>query len=79
MSTSKLTVAMTACAAVVIAAAAGIARAQQANAPAAGVQITRAGAQASATGPAEWFTGRVRVDPLFAADSSINASGVGDL
>jgi quercetin dioxygenase-like cupin family protein len=27
--------------------------------------ITRAGTQASTTGPADWFTGRVRIDPLF--------------
>ena len=31
------------------------------------MNITRAGAQASAKGPADWFTGTVRVDPLFAA------------
>lgn len=38
-------------------------------------QITRAGTQASAAGPAEYFTGRVRVDPLFRADDNIHASG----
>lgn len=38
-------------------------------------QITRAGTQASTTGPAEYFTGRVRVDPLFAASEALNASG----
>lgn len=38
-------------------------------------RITRAGAQASTAGPAEYFTGRVRVDPLFPADESVNASG----
>jgi len=37
-------------------------------------QITRAGAQASAPGPAEYFTGRVRVDPLSPANGDINAS-----
>jgi quercetin dioxygenase-like cupin family protein len=37
--------------------------------------IARAGSQPSAKGPAEYFTGNVRVDPLFAADESINASG----
>src|SRR5688572_11979356 len=36
--------------------------------------ITRAGTQASATGPTEYFTGRVRVDPLFPAAEDINAS-----
>jgi quercetin dioxygenase-like cupin family protein len=29
------------------------------------MQITRAGTTASRPGPAEWFTGRVRIDPLF--------------
>lgn len=38
-------------------------------------QITRAGEQASAAGPAEFFTGRVRVDPVWPADKHINASG----
>lgn len=38
-------------------------------------QITRAGTQASAAGPAEFFTGRVRVDPVWGADASINTSG----
>lgn len=37
-------------------------------------QIARAGAQASTVGPAARFTGHVRVDPLFPADSGINAS-----
>jgi quercetin dioxygenase-like cupin family protein len=38
-------------------------------------QIARAGSQASMAGPAENFTGRVRVDPLFPADADIHASG----
>lgn len=38
-------------------------------------QISRAGSQASATGPADYFSGRVRVDPLFPVSSQINASG----
>lgn len=29
------------------------------------MEIYRAGAKPSATGPANWFTGKVRVDPLF--------------
>lgn len=29
------------------------------------VEIARAGSQPSQTGPAEWFTGTVRIDPLF--------------
>jgi quercetin dioxygenase-like cupin family protein len=31
------------------------------------MQITRIGSQPSSKGPAEWFTGLVRIDPLFAA------------
>ena len=38
-------------------------------------QINRAGSQTSAAGPADYFSGRVRVDPLFPASSQINASG----
>lgn len=38
-------------------------------------QITRAGAQASAAGPDAFFTGRVRVDPVWPADKGISASG----
>jgi len=37
--------------------------------------IIRAGTQASAAGPEAWFTGRVRVDPVWSADENINASG----
>jgi quercetin dioxygenase-like cupin family protein len=29
------------------------------------MEITRAGAKSSAKGPADWFTGIVRIDPLF--------------
>ncbi|MBC3362304.1 carboxymuconolactone decarboxylase family protein [Pseudomonas sp. SWRI154] len=38
-------------------------------------QIIRAGSQASTAGPADYFTGRVRVDPLFPATDEINVSG----
>ncbi|MVV49908.1 cupin domain-containing protein [Pseudomonas sp. PB120] len=38
-------------------------------------QISRAGSQAAVAGPADYFTGRVRVDPLFPASDEINASG----
>ncbi len=31
------------------------------------MKITRGGSQASAKGPADWFTGTVRIDPLFSA------------
>lgn len=37
-------------------------------------QINRAGSQASMAGPADYFTGQVRVDPLFAASDELNAS-----
>jgi quercetin dioxygenase-like cupin family protein len=62
------------CAAVIGGSTIGLASAQ-APASVGAQQITPAGTQASAVGPAEWFTGRVRVDPLWAADSNINASG----
>lgn len=38
-------------------------------------QVTRAGSQPSAAGPADYFTGRVRVDPVWPANAQINASG----
>lgn len=43
-------------------------------APSPAQHITRAGAQAPVYGAAENFTGRVRVDPLFAVNEHINAS-----
>lgn len=56
-----------------LAIAAGPAAAQT---PAAAAQtITRAGEQASVAGPADFFTGRARVDPVWPADANINASG----
>lgn len=48
--------------------------ASQASESVASQQINRAGTQASVTGSAEYFTGLVRVDPLFPASSEINAS-----
>ena len=39
------------------------------------MNITRSGAQPSAKGPAEWFTGTVRIDPLFAAQAPARAAG----
>jgi quercetin dioxygenase-like cupin family protein len=33
------------------------------------MQIQRSGSQASGKGPVEWFTGAVRVDPLFKAEA----------
>ena len=54
--------------------AAGSADAQT-NLPPPGQAIVRAGTQASRPGPDEFFTGRVRVDDLWAADADINTSG----
>lgn len=39
------------------------------------LSVARAGSQASYAGPADWFTGSVRVDPLFAAPTPAAASG----
>jgi quercetin dioxygenase-like cupin family protein len=39
------------------------------------MKITRSGSQPSAQGPADWFTGSVRIDPLFAASSPARAAG----
>ena len=41
----------------------------------AGQTIVRAGAQPSAAGPEAYFTGRVRVDPVWPAGSDADASG----
>lgn len=39
------------------------------------VQVIGAGSQASYAGPTDWFTGTVRVDPLFAVAAPARASG----
>jgi quercetin dioxygenase-like cupin family protein len=39
------------------------------------MQITRAGSQPSGKGPAEWFTGMVRIDPLFQAPDPARVAG----
>ncbi len=39
------------------------------------MNIMRAGSQASATGPADWFTGTVRIDPLFSVHDPARAAG----
>ncbi|KAB0503489.1 (R)-mandelonitrile lyase [Pseudomonas lini] len=54
---------------------AGAAGAENASESRTAQQISRAGSQASVAGPADYFTGRVRVDPLFPATDKINASG----
>ena len=38
------------------------------------IEITRNGSQPSAKGPADWFTGTTRIDPLFAPKESARAA-----
>ncbi|MBH3426415.1 cupin domain-containing carboxymuconolactone decarboxylase family protein [Pseudomonas alkylphenolica] len=60
------------CAAAPFADAAGAGDARE---PRPAQQISRAGSQAAVAGPADYFTGNVRVDPLFTATDEVNASG----
>ena len=39
------------------------------------MDITRSGSQPSAKGPTEWFTGTVRIDPLFPVTAPARAAG----
>lgn len=39
------------------------------------MEIKRIGSQSSNQGPADWFTGRVRIDPLFQAGAPARAAG----
>jgi quercetin dioxygenase-like cupin family protein len=39
------------------------------------MEIKRIGSQPSGRGPAEWFTGTVRIDPLFGASAPARAAG----
>jgi quercetin dioxygenase-like cupin family protein len=39
------------------------------------MEIKRSGSQPSAKGPSDWFTGTVRIDPLFTAPAPARASG----
>ena len=39
------------------------------------MEIKRCGTQPSATGPADWFTGAVRIDPLFEASEPARVRG----
>src|SRR6266545_480311 len=39
------------------------------------MEIKRVGTQASTKGPADWFTGMVRIDPLFQANAPARAVG----
>lgn len=40
------------------------------------MEIQRNGSQPSGTGPAEWFTGAVRMDPLFTAPAPARVAGL---
>lgn len=39
------------------------------------MKVMRGGSQPSAPGPAEWFTGTVRIDPLFAVEAPARGAG----
>lgn len=39
------------------------------------MEITRIGSQPSSKGPEDWFTGTVRIDPLFQANDSRRGAG----
>jgi len=39
------------------------------------MEIKRSGSQSSTKGPADWFTGTVRIDPLFQANAPARAAG----
>jgi hypothetical protein len=39
------------------------------------MEIKRSGAQPSGKGPAEWFTGTVRIDPLFSPPEPARVAG----
>jgi quercetin dioxygenase-like cupin family protein len=39
------------------------------------MEIKRSGSQPSAKGPSDWFTGTVRIDPLFPAQDPARAAG----
>ena len=39
------------------------------------MKVQRSGSQPSAKGPAEWFTGTVRIDPLYAPSAPARAAG----
>lgn len=41
------------------------------------MEIVRSGARPSATGPSDWFTGTVRIDPLFEAPERARVRGAG--
>ena len=39
------------------------------------MEIKRSGSQPSSKGPADWFTGTVRIDPLFQVTAPARAAG----
>lgn len=39
------------------------------------MKITRAGSTASVRGPGDWFTGSVRIDPLFQTEAPARGAG----
>ena len=43
------------------------------------MEIKRAGSQPSRKGPSEWFTGTVRIDPLFQAPDPARVAGASRL
>lgn len=53
----------------------GLADASESVEPADAQQIKRADSQPSQVGPADYFTGRVRIDPVWQADNHLNTSG----
>jgi 4-carboxymuconolactone decarboxylase len=69
-----LVVCVALCAALPMASSADVQAQPAASVGAAAQQITRVGERASTLGAAENFTGRARVDPLFAPNETINAS-----
>jgi len=54
---------------------AGVREAQQIKRKEFDMEIKRVGSQASIKGPADWFTGTVRIDPLFQAPAPARAGG----
>jgi hypothetical protein len=51
------------------------AEAQSATTQETEMEITRIGSRPSAKGPADWFTGTVRIDPLFQAPAPARGAG----
>ncbi len=39
------------------------------------MEIKRSGSQPSSKGPSDWFTGTVRIDPLFQANAPARTAG----